>query len=493
MTEVPHIDPHPAEHWASRKLKQFWPVIPLGLILVALMFEDLHVMGWSPFGADACGIAELDESSISAKLYNPLAEWGVHHSGDPQVAIVYIDATTEPAELLTNTCASRLFLAKLVEDLNKLHPNVIVIDKYYSEDACGEPKTNEIFKAALGASKAPVVLGQPTHPLADSSKLQGCIGLSHGMTFASGSNVRFGLTRLNSDPLKVPVRWPVFDDLDHPGATPVLLPPEAGDTLALVSAQAQWPSIEKVPPMPKLLDAGTHPYTTFLGLPNIHAMTAICTAEAMPVYADGTRVPCDANKCRRDAKSIDGNQLDLKGKVVVIGDISDQDMQPFPQQVQPFPSGQVPGVYLQANYIQSLLDQRFLTETPVWVTLACLMLFVIGIYCLYWAHDRNEKPLLTPEKALLGSVILLGGMALLSVGALLALNYFTPVWALWGAGFFLIFRYLEASGHHRSQHLLGKLGGAKHSAERVRHPDPTSVPDSTSTFKDSPTPPEEKG
>ena len=125
-------------HWLKRKLGQFWPVIPLGLILVALMFEDLHVMGWSPFESDSCGTAELDQSSFSARLYNPLAQWGVHHAGLPDVAIVYIDSTTEPAELLTNTCASRLFLAKLVEDLNKLRTNVIVIDKYYSENACGE-------------------------------------------------------------------------------------------------------------------------------------------------------------------------------------------------------------------------------------------------------------------------------------------------------------------------------------------------------------------
>jgi hypothetical protein len=474
MSSTPQTDPHPKQpestSWAMRKLRQFWPVIPLGLILIALMFEDLDVMGWTPFGAVQCGITELDESSLSAKLYNPLAQWGIHHTGIPQVAIVYIDPTVEPAELLSNTCASRVFLAKLVQDLNKLHANVIVIDKYYSEDACGEKDKNDFFKATLGGSAVPVVLGQPTHPLSSNAKLEGCMGMSRGITFPAGANVRFGLTRLDTDPLKLPTRWPVLNDLDHPNGTPVLLPDEAGDSLSLVAAKAQAPTIESIDPMPKLLTAGTHPYTTFVDLPSIHAMTAICTAEDKPVYSDGTPVPCDTQKWKQDAANIDGHQLNLMGKVVIIGDIADADMQPFPKVVQPFPAGQVPGVYLHANYIQSLLDQRFLTQTPLWLTITFLMLFVIGIYCLYWAHDKNEKPLLTPERALIGSLALLICMVLLSVGALLALNYFTPVWALWGAGFFLVFRYLEASGHHRSQHLLGKLSGMrKHEAESDQH------------------------
>ncbi|HEY4380756.1 MAG TPA: CHASE2 domain-containing protein [Acidobacteriaceae bacterium] len=465
MSTSAQPDPHPPEHWTIRRLRQFWLVIPLGLILLALMMEDLHVMGWSPFESDACGVAELDQSSFSAKLYNPLAEWGVRHTGSPQVALIYIDSSTEPPELLTNTCASRVFLARLIQDLNKLNPNVIVIDKFYTDAACGEADKNATFKSALSTSSAPVVVGRPTHPLADSSSLQGCMGLSSGMTFPPGANVRVGLTRLNADTLKVPTRWPVFDDSSE---KPVLQPPEAGDTLSLVAAKAQWPGIEQSPPMARLLDAGTHPYTTFINLPNIHAMTAICSAEENPLYADGTPIPCDQKKWKQDSNSIDGKQLNLKGKVVIIGDITEADMQPFPTEVQPFPSGQVPGVYLQANYIESLLDQRFLTQTPMWVTVLFLMLFVIGIYCLYWAHGADGKPLLTLEKAGIGSVLLLSIMIVLDIAALLAFNYYTPVWALWGAGFFMVFRYLESSGHHRSQHLLGKLGGA-HSGGQSHH------------------------
>jgi hypothetical protein len=474
MTTAPAPGKAAAKPWFVRKLRQFWPVIPLGLILFALMLEDLHVMGWSPFETDTCGVAELDQSSLSAKLYNPLAEWGVHHTGDPQVALVYIDGTTEPAELLTNTCASRVFLAKLVQDLNTFHPSAIVIDKYYSENACGEADKNAIFKSALGNSSAPVVVGQPTHPLAGSNS-GGCMCLSQGIVFPPGANVQTGLTRLNTDVLRVPIRWPVLDDQTNPSA-PVLQKPEAGDTLSLVAARVQWPNIESSPAMVSLLKSGTHPYTTFMDLPNIHAMTAVCTAEEHPTYADGTPVPCDAKKWRQSAKNMDGKQLDLNGKVVVIGDISDQDMQPYPNEVQPFPAGLVPGVYLQANYIESLLDQRFLTQTPMWVTVAFLTLFVFGVYCFYWAHDKHGMAILTAEKALVGSLLLLGILLVLDIAALLALNWYTPIWALWGAGFLLVFRYLESSGHHRSQHLLGKLTGLQHPPEHAGHSDGGSNP-----------------
>ena len=441
-----------ARRGPKQLLRQFWPVIPLAILVAFLMLEDLQVL--APVGVDNCGIAELDETSFSAKLYNPVAEWAVHHTGSPQVALVYIDPQTEPTEVLTNTCASRLFLAKLIGDLNQLRANVIVVDKFYSQTACPDQATNATFEAALAASSAPIVVGQPTHALADSSKLAGCLGLSQGMVFPP--NVRTGLTRLNADPLQIPLRWPVFDDLDRPNATPAALPDAAGDTLSLVAAKAQWPDIETSQLMPKLLEEGMHPYTTFLNLPNIHAMTAVCTAEAKPVYADGTPVPCDQKKWRQDPRSIDGKSLNLTGKVVVVGDVSENDMQPFPRDLPPFPSGLVPGVYLQANYIESLLEQRFLTETPLWITLVLLAVFAVGVFGLYRARDKEHKPLLTPRKALIASVILLAVMAMLGFLLLLGLNYYTPVWALFAAGLILVLRQRMAEGQVSNQATLGK-------------------------------------
>jgi CHASE2 domain-containing sensor protein len=139
--------------------------------------------------------------------------------------------------------------------------------------------------------------------------------------------------------------------------------------------------------------------------------------------------------------------------------------------MQPFPGGDKPGIFLQANYVESLLDQRFLTEIPLWVTLGILLMFLVVVYCLYWAHDANHKPYISsPEKALVVSAAAFAGLVLVSFQMLLIWQYFTPLWALWGAGFFLVFRYLEESGYHRSQHLLGELAGeVRHIEDEVEH------------------------
>jgi CHASE2 domain-containing sensor protein len=137
--------------------------------------------------------------------------------------------------------------------------------------------------------------------------------------------------------------------------------------------------------------------------------------------------------------NLDGNNLQLNGKIVVIGDKVDQDMQPFP-------GGEKPGVWLHANYIQSLLDHRFLREVPFSITLVSLLLFIFVVYCLFWYIEQ-------PERALLLGLAVVIVLIVISLGILVATSYFTPLWALWGAGLLVIFRYLETQAHHLSAHL----------------------------------------
>jgi hypothetical protein len=213
------------------------------------------------------------------------------------------------------------------------------------------------------------------------------------------------------------------------------------------------------------------PYTTFLNLPHITGLTALCSAEPSP------RAPIDGQPgddlCKpwvRDPDNLDGNQLSLAGKIVIIGDISDADRKPFPTDMAPFPPGTRPGVFMQANYIQALLDHRFLQQIPTPVTLGLLVVYVLIVYVLYWAHDEAGHPRFTLEQAGLWSLVALACVVACSFLMLATMSYFTPLWALWGAGVFMVFRYLEASGHHRSQHLLGHLAGHHHTAEHPTQP-----------------------
>jgi len=449
--------PGPAKT-ARRGLLRFWPLIPMGLILITLMFEDLHVMGWSITNqADGgCGLQELDQSSLSERLYDPIAERGVRTAGSPRVAIVEMD---QP-DLLENVCASRAFLTRLVPDLAKLGAQVVMIDKYYSTSACDDDKINTLFQSTLETSAVPVVVGSHTNPLPSGSSAGGCLAIpTDAMQFKPGTAVQKGLIRLNADTLKIPIRWPVFDATKNP---PAQLPPEQGDTIALLAAQAADPGIEKRGQLPKLIAKSINPYTTFIDLPTINELTAVCSAEPDPIVINGKMIDC--GRWRHPAHDLTADHQSLQGKVVAVGDVSDDDMQSFP-------GGDKLGVYLQANYVESLLDQRFLTEVPIWVTLTTLVLFIVAVYALYWAHDASHKPYISsPERAFIASIIAFAVLLLVSFQALLVFQYFTPLWALWGAGFFLVFRYLEESGYHRSQHLLAEIvGEVEHIAGRVEH------------------------
>jgi CHASE2 domain-containing sensor protein len=472
MSSAPQIDPHPPEHWAMRRLRQFWLIVPLVAILCALMLSDLgDFMGYSPFASNPCALSDADQSSVSARMYMPIATWALRYTPTPSVAIIYIDPAHDPADLLTNVCASRAFLARLVTDLNAISAHVIVIDKFYSATACAEQDKNKAFIAAMESSKVPVVVGQAEHSLADSATGSGCLALTPRLQFSNASKVLYGLVRLDTDVLKIPLRWPVFTDpVQVDSASPPAakqLPDSSGDTLSLVAAKAVDPHIESRRTVRKLLARQIDPYTTFLNLPNITALTAMCSIEPSP-HADIDGQPGD-ELCRpwtRDLNNLNGKQLSLAGKIVVIGDLSDQDLKPFPTDLAPFPHGKRPGVFLQANYVQALLDHRFLLEIPMPVTLGILVSFVFIVYCLYWAHDEQGIPRLNAEQAGIWSLAALSAIVLLSFLALVTMSYFTPLWALWGGGVFIVFRYLEAAGHHRSQHLLGHLAGHHHAVEQ---------------------------
>ena len=474
MSAPSQSDPLQSEHWAKHRLRQFWLVIPLVVILAALMMSDLgDFMGVSPLDAsNPCALTDAAQSSISARMYLPIAKWALRYTPSPSVAIIYIDPAHDPADLITNVCASRAFLARLIPALNVLNAHVIVIDKYYSAGACAEQAQNAAFINAMQTTKVPIVVGQQTHPLSQGSSSGGCLALTPKLEFGNAPKVHYGLTRIDNDDLKIPLRVPVYPDpAAAPNAQPTAssppapapLPAATGDTLSLVAAKLVNPRIESNHTLSKLLAKQDDPYTTFLDLPHITALTALCTAEPSP------RAPIDGQPgddlCKpwvRDPDNLDGNQLSLAGKIVVIGDISDADKKNFPTNMAPFPPGTRPGVFMQANYIQALLDHRFLLEIPTPVTLGLLVIYVFIVYVLYWAHDQAGHPRFTLDQAGFWSLAVLTGVVAFSFLLLVTMSYFTPLWALWGAGVFMVFRYLEASGHHRSQHLLAHLSGHHH-------------------------------
>ena len=227
--------------WAQ-KLRHYWVVLPLLLIMLALAVPELENMGYVPWESNPCDLQEISQGGFSGELYAPITRWALRVTPTPSVAIIYIDPKTEPAEILTNTCAARVFLSRLIQDLNTLRANVIVIDKFYSSGNCTEEPKNKIFLDTMDKTVVPVVVGQPTHALDNTSK-GGCLALSDKFDFDTKANVHYGLTRLNSDTLKLPLRWPIFQPAAKPNDPPIQLPEKSGvgDSLALVAATQQDP------------------------------------------------------------------------------------------------------------------------------------------------------------------------------------------------------------------------------------------------------------
>ena len=426
MSKSPHS-------WRER-LRRYRHLAPMVLILLILTVPELEkAWTWDP-----CALQETDQDIVTTLLYPHLVRWVLHFKTNnaPTVAIVYIDPATDPPDLLNNTCIARGFLAQLVDDVSSLGAKAVVIDKFYSDNSCNDKAQNRIFTTAMTNKSIPIIVGQPTHLLADEKgNDKGCLALSNKFDFNS-AKVKFGLTRLNSDVLKIPLRWPLFHDNDDPKtAKPIDQPPDIGDTLSLMTAKQIDPTIDTTGRLRKLLASKVHPYTSFLELASTSAMVVRCSTEPALNDKNSSDYYAKCSDLVSQPHSLGKQNLDLAGKIVVIGDLSDQDMQPFPDERK-----ERPGVYLQANYIQSILDGRFLQEIPLYLTLILLVLFIFATYCLHM--------FLEPWPAFRVSLATLVILLVASFVVMLKWSYFTPLWALWTAAIVVAIRFLETKAHH---------------------------------------------
>jgi hypothetical protein len=429
------------------------------VILLVLTVPELENV-WT---REPCALQEMDQDFLTTLVYKPLSRLllGFKQSPSPSVVIVYIDPKTDPPELLTNTCLARVFIGKLVDDISSLGAKAIVIDKFYSKDSCSDKNVNGAFGTAMTNKTIPIIVGQPTQLLSDDKGTdKGCLAISPQFPL-DPQKVKYGLTRLNNDVLKLPLRWPLFRDTDNPrvdkpindDSNPKIDDKDlhAGDTISLMAArQIDWRVDQESDPVAKLIALHVHPYTSFIELPFTNAMKVRCSKEPEILDANGEKLDCTKIQFPKDA--IDPRAL--AGKIVVIGDLSDQDMQPFPDEKK-----ERPGVYLQANYLQSILDRRFLQEIPWYVTLIGLVVFIVAIYCLHFFLEGWS-----PTRI---SLAMLAVTLLVCLVALLWRQYYTPLWAIWTAATVVAVRSLESKAHelaHKQSVQLKK--GTSHSADR---------------------------
>jgi len=189
-------------------------------------------------------------------------------------------------------------------------------------------------------AKIPVVVGRRV--VIDGQYLQASL--------LSGLGLREAIVNIDPDTRKLPVKWEVFrnkDDMEHDRDM------VWRETLALTTAQAYGKGKLELehPHLAKLLNPVKNPYISFLDLDQFKpyrylAGFVLCGREVKPGE--------DATACPGSPRELAA----LSGKIVVIGEITDQDMKTTVV-------GQIPGVYLQANFIEALLDDRYYEGVPV--------------------------------------------------------------------------------------------------------------------------------
>jgi CHASE2 domain-containing sensor protein len=358
--------------------------------------------------------------------YQPLLKAGNRTPRNRFVRIATLGDQREPGELFANICKQRIFMSRLIQKLQSAGPSVIVIDKYFSPDSCPDPSDpgNRMLRDVISTSQIPIVLGIHTldrehlklrPPISkleeDHLKVAGLV-VSPLLRFTNPLGlVSYGLIRLNHDNRKIPLEWQVYasrSELSSPQGRPISMP-----TLSLLAAEQVDPSLSSEAKIKDLLARREHPYTGFLSekeIPTFSALDLLCGPQ-FPTSSDWQL--CEPS---------DYQNRTIRNHVIVVGNSTDD------SDIDASVIGNVPGVVLQANYIESLLDDRFLKPVPGWWNLGInlSMVFVIGF--LFLATSRQKHPVFSPDRLAVASLFIALFLWIVSYLVAVHVGYYLSIW-----------------------------------------------------------------
>jgi len=317
-------------------------------------------------------------------------------SGSRTATINSAGSETKP---IPRPCQRRLYIARLLDVLAAFAPRVIVLDMWFDPESCSEENSRPLWDALDSVSKTiPVVSGMGSYDLSEvvsswPAQLAGVrrrrsmleptelvlMPAINPVRSSSGQIVR-AVVELDLDSRKIPLSWPVYRDFDAitDGAKPDRI-----DSLSVVAVRAFAPRREVLKRVGSLdstnlpvTSASSHPYTSFLreeDLPIFRAEDVICS---------GVAVDDPSESCRSSGPTT----LDLKklitGKVVLIG------LAGFGSDVHKSVIGDVPGVVLQANYVESLLQDRVYLSVPTWCQVLIWGVWLGFFFVIPWFTSR---------------------------------------------------------------------------------------------------------
>lgn len=305
-------------------------------------------------------LQELTQSvfSVSA-IYQRLLTAGFKPLYPRNTAIVEIRYGREPANVtLVNVCQQRLFLSRLLSVLGnaKVGATAIIVDKYFSPDAClptnacpppascdGTPRLQTVIGELL-AQNVRIVIGRrfeyPANILAPSLEFP---------TLANGRRVIEGALNLDDDERRVALVWSNLREVDN---RTVNL-----ETISFKAALTHTPELRSVN---KRVDSFyAEPHGPFVGFLPSTAFDDYTFSAIQILCGKGAGPQADWVNCSTPDRAL----LDkLHSRVVLVGENYvglDQ---------HETVAGTMAGVQLQANYIEAILDDDLFRQVPWMVT-----------------------------------------------------------------------------------------------------------------------------
>jgi CHASE2 domain-containing sensor protein len=277
---------------------------------------------------------------------------------------------------MQEACKRRLYISTVLQAVANLRPKAVVLDIWFDPKLCPDPAvTQTIFQELDRLSKdTPVVVGLPSYNSRDiranmpatfaeiSSRREGLKKTQlvlQRVTHSTNPKVKEGLVERNIDARRIPLSWFVYDDFDKVGVGGQSY---RRDTLSVAAVRAVDPHHPVLQRIHAVTSDGSarpsnddYPYTSFVEegkLPILRAIDVVCSNPP-----DGEwKTVCDT---RPEKHCVDPTSIN--GKVVVLG------LAGFGNDVHETLIGKIPGVVLQANYVESLLDGRVFKPVAWWL------------------------------------------------------------------------------------------------------------------------------
>lgn len=337
--------------WRTKLLRGIGYVVAFALLLA--LDNAVESIG----GTDHLSIEQRYAKIFSPSALYPRLTGAGSKSGKAQHTVVITIGREETKELLDDPCAVRRLVAHLIKALQDVRPSALAIDRSFNLTGCGSEVTNSLLRTELMSSRIPIVLGQATQSFDDLQTKWPLVFanlLTHGFSEddllvadpvpfsdVQPGKVMVGLMRLDADNRKIPMSWHVRN---ADGSSQWL------DTLASVAVKLAKPDENVHKRILGLQQRHRNPLSSFYReeqLPLISALDVICTNK--------TTAPSWPLCKQRNTGAVDFSSL--QGRVLVIGIVDPNGR----EDVQESPVGKVSGVILQANYVEALFANSFLS------------------------------------------------------------------------------------------------------------------------------------